>query len=247
MEFDIIDKININDLRYLNFKSFSFENIEYDPSWEFLFENKEIKLLLNSIEIELNKLDPQKILPEIPDIFNCFKLTKFPPSVIICGQDPYINKGEAMGLAFSVREATKIPPSLRNIFNEIKESNYIPSSNEPYKIPTNGNLTRWAEQGVLLLNSALTVELGSSSSHKLIWKNFSDLVIELICNKHSSMVFMLWGDHAKQKKKFIKTGNCILESSHPSPLSVTKGFKGCDHFRKCNDYLKSHNMSEINW
>lgn len=242
MNIEIIGNVDYKDIKYLNFKTFTFNDIEYDESWKFLFENKEIIEELNIIEKKLNYCDHRKILPKHDDIFNCFKLTKFPPNVIICGQDPYINENEGMGLAFSVNKNVKIPPSLKNIYLEIK--NCYPDS----QIPNHGDLSDWAKNGILLLNSALTVEKGLSSSHMEYWKNFSDIVIRLISEKQSGIVYMLWGKHSQEKKKLIdNTKNLILESSHPSPLSVSKGFNGCNHFKLCNSYLNTNGKLEIKW
>lgn len=163
---------------------------------------------------------------------------------VILGQDPYINPGEAMGLAFSVPEGVKVPRSLRNIFAEIEaEYPYISVDK------TNGNLTRWAKQGVLLLNTALTVEAGRSDSHKGHgWEIFTDNIITETDKKDSPVVFMLWGGNARKKAKLLRNKkHLVLESAHPSPLSASRGFFGNGHFRTCNEYLVKNGVEPINW
>lgn len=181
--------------------------------------------------------------PPLNKIFNFTFLTSFQEiKVVIIGQDPYHNVGQAMGLSFSVPNGVRIPPSLKNIFAELKED--IPD----FKIPSHGNLTKWAEQGVLLLNDVLTVLPNQPSSHaKIGWKIFTTRILELINENHKNVVFILWGSHAKQKAKFIdRSKHLVLESAHPSPFSFHL-FRGCRHFSKANSYLKSNNKEEINW
>jgi uracil-DNA glycosylase len=162
---------------------------------------------------------------------------------VILGQDPYHERGQAMGLSFSVPENIVFPPSLQNIFKEIEED---------LKITTlpDGNLERWAKQGVFLLNTTLTVREHIANSHQgKGWELFSDVVIKTISDKRENVVFILWGNNARSKKSLIDNSkHLILEAVHPSPLSANRGgFFGCRHFSKCNDYLQNHGFSPIDW
>ena len=195
--------------------------------------------LMNFIEDEYSKYT---IYPDKNNIYNALKLT--PPDkvkVVILGQDPYINKDQANGLSFSVQPGIVIPPSLRNIFREQRKDLGIIQ-------PNSGDLTKWAEQGVLLLNTTLTVRAGLSNSHQgKGWGIFTDSIIKYLGQKEN-IVFMLWGNNAKAKRKLIDSSkNLILEAAHPSPLSATRGFFGCQHFSKANNYLIEHNLSSIDW
>ena len=195
--------------------------------------------LMNFIEDEYNNYT---IYPDKNNIYNALKLT--PPDkvkVVILGQDPYINKDQANGLSFSVQPGIAIPPSLRNIFREQRKDLGIIQ-------PNSGDLTKWAEQGVLLLNTTLTVRAGLSNSHQgKGWGIFTDSIIKYLGQKEN-IVFMLWGNNAKAKRKLIDSSkNLILEAAHPSPLSATRGFFGCQHFSKANNYLIEHNLSPIDW
>lgn len=195
--------------------------------------------LMNFIEDEYSKYT---IYPDKNNIYNALKLT--PPDkvkVVILGQDPYINKDQANGLSFSVQPGIAIPPSLRNIFREQRKDLGIIQ-------PNSGDLTKWAEQGVLLLNTTLTVRAGLSNSHQgKGWGIFTDSIIKYLGQKEN-IVFMLWGNNAKAKRKLIDNSkNLILEAAHPSPLSATRGFFGCQHFSKANNYLIEHNLSPIDW
>jgi len=185
----------------------------------------------------------QQIYPPAKLIFNAFDACPWEKvNVVILGQDPYINPGQAHGLSFSVPDGMPKPPSLLNIFKEIQKETGQP-------IPASGNLLRWAEQGVLLLNSALTVRAGLSNSHAgKGWETFTDAVIRILSDKKSNLVFMLWGNFARQKAAFIDPArHLILESPHPSPMSVTRGFFGNDHFIKCNESLSHHGKNPIIW
>ena len=182
------------------------------------------------------------ISPKIENIFKAFEYCSFDETnVVIFGQDPYFQPGVANGLAFSVNKRTPIPHSLKNIFREIK--NDIGSLSN-----LDGDLGRWASQGVLLLNSSLTVEENKPGSHsKIGWNDFILDVINCL-NTKKGLVFILWGNDAKKyHKKINKKDNLILTSSHPSPLSAYKGFLGCRHFSKCNNYLIAHDKKPINW
>ena len=181
--------------------------------------------------------------PPINEIYTAFE--KCPLSelkVVILGQDPYHGKGQAHGLAFSVNDRVQYPPSLQNIFKEIKRDLGIPT-------PNSGNLVRWAGQGVLLLNTVLSVEEGKADSHKNIgWELFTDAVITAISQKKDNVIFLLWGNKAIIKKKLINLDKHeVLETSHPSPLSVYRGFEGCGHFSETNRILREKGLAEIQW
>ena len=203
--------------------------------------------LSQSFETPLSRVldelkNDKKIAPDINDIFKAFELCSFRSTkVVIFGQDPYFQKGYANGLAFSVSASHTIPASLMNIFKEIKSD--IGSLENK-----NGCLKNWASQGVLLLNSSLTVELLKPGSHANIgWHDFICDIVKIL-SKKKNIVFMLWGNHAKNFKNFIdEDKNLILTSAHPSPLSAYRGFFGNRHFSKCNEYLIRKNIAAINW
>jgi uracil-DNA glycosylase len=183
------------------------------------------------------------IYPKGALIFNAFNQTPFDNvSVVILGQDPYHNPGQAMGLSFSVPDGVKTPPSLVNIYKELNKDIGMP-------IPTTGNLTKWAQQGVLLLNAALTVRANEPASHsKIGWIDFTDEVIKIISNQKKEVVFLLWGNFAQQKQILIDaTKHKILKAAHPSPLSAHNGFFGCKHFSSTNQYLTEKNKNPIDW
>ena len=214
-----------------------------DNNWDDILKEEYNKSyfekLMNFIEDEYNNYT---IYPDRNNIYNALRLT--PPEkvkVVILGQDPYINKNQANGLSFSVQSGITIPPSLRNIFREQRKDLGIIQ-------PNSGDLTKWAEQGVLLLNTTLTVRAGLSNSHQgKGWGIFTDSIIKYLGQKEN-IVFMLWGNNAKAKRKLIDSSkNLILEAAHPSPLSATRGFFGCQHFSKANNYLIKHNLSPIDW
>ena len=183
------------------------------------------------------------VFPTMYNIFNSMKLTSFKDvKVVILGQDPYHEEGQAMGLAFSVPNGQKIPPSLVNIYKEIQnEYGVIPSNN--------GDLTGWAKQGVLLLNTVLTVREHYANSHKgKGWEEFTDGIIQKISSLKENVVFLLWGANARSKKKLIdQNKHLILETVHPSPLSAYNGFFGCNHFIKTNEYLEKNSIKPIDW
>ncbi len=183
------------------------------------------------------------IYPPMHDIFNALKYTSFENTrVVIFGQDPYHGKGQAHGLCFSVKEGTPPPPSLKNIFKELKNELNIPE-------PPTGELTGWAKQGVLLLNTTLTVREAAPQSHKgKGWEILTDKIIELINEKSTPVVFMLWGSNARAKKSIITNPNhLVLECAHPSPLSAYNGFFGCGHFYKANTFLAAAGEPTIDW
>ena len=185
----------------------------------------------------------QQVFPRGKEIFNAFSHCTFDNTkIVILGQDPYHGPGQAHGLSFSVREGLAFPPSLLNIFKEINRDLGL-------GIPSNGNLSRWADQGVLLLNATLTVRAHQAGSHQNKgWELFTDAVIRQIANEKENVVFMLWGAYAQKKAGFIDEERHLkLHSPHPSPLSAHRGFLGCGHFSKANAYLKSKGLEEISW
>lgn len=176
-------------------------------------------------------------------IFNAFAQTPFDSvKVVILGQDPYHEPGQAMGLSFSVPDGVPLPPSLRNIYAEIKNELGITP-------PASGDLTRWARQGVLLLNATLTVRQGQAASHQRHgWETFTDAAIQALANERTHLVFILWGAYAGQKAAFIDPKrHLVLRSAHPSPLSATRGFFNNHHFQLCNDYLSKNGLDPIQW
>lgn len=184
-----------------------------------------------------------EIFPPADEIFTAFNLTSYKDvKVLILGQDPYHNIGQAHGLAFSVRDGVGIPPSLRNIYKELNNDLGI-------KIPDTGYLVNWARQGIMLLNTTLTVRAHSPMSHsKIGWEIFTDKVIELIDQKEEPVVFILWGNHARSKKKLIKNNkHLIIESAHPSPLSASRGFFGTRPFSRVNKYLNENGVEAPTW
>ena len=185
----------------------------------------------------------QTIYPSMYDIFNAFKAVSYEDvKVVILGQDPYHGVGQAHGLCFSVKEGVKNPPSLQNIFKE-----YV--SDLGYPMPTTGCLQKWANNGVLLLNTVLTVRAGRAFSHtKQGWEIFTDNVIKILNQRQTPMVFLLWGGPARKKAQLITNKqHLILESAHPSPLSAYNGFFGCKHFSKANEFLRSRGLTEVDW
>ena len=184
------------------------------------------------------------IYPPQNEIFNAFKLTEFEQvKVVILGQDPYHGSNQAHGLAFSVKPNVPPPPSLVNMYKELA------TDIAGFQIPNHGYLVQWAQQGVLLLNTVLTVEQGQAHSHANFgWETFTDRVIAALNQQREHLVFLLWGSHAQKKGQFIdRERHCVLTAPHPSPLSAHRGFFGCHHFSKTNDYLRAHQIGEINW
>lgn len=184
-----------------------------------------------------------QVFPPADDIFNAFHLTPLSEvKVVILGQDPYHNVNQAHGLCFSVQPTVEIPPSLENIYKELHDDLGC-------KIPNNGYLVKWAKQGVLLLNTVLTVRAHQANSHQNIgWEQFTDAVIEILDQQDRPMVFLLWGKPAQRKKAMLHNPNhLILEAPHPSPLSAYRGFFGCRHFSKTNQFLEDHGLTPIDW
>ena len=184
----------------------------------------------------------KSIYPPKSAVFKAFEYCPFDQiKVVILGQDPYHNPGQAHGLSFSVPKGLKPPPSLKNIFKELQTDLQMP-------IPAHGDLTAWTQQGVLLLNACLTVEANLPASHQSKgWETFTDKVIRTISDKHTGVVFMLWGNFAKQKKHLIDAKHLVLEAAHPSPFSAYQGFFGCQHFSKANAFLSAHKKPIIDW
>jgi len=191
----------------------------------------------------LSLYDKKTIFPEKDNIFNALKLTDYNNvKVVIMGQDPYHGIGEAHGLSFSVQKGIKIPPSLQNIYKELEDDLGIPPK-------SHGDLSGWAKQGVLLLNAVLTVEKDKASSHKgMGWELFTDYIIKLLNNYPEPIVFILWGNFAREKKKYITNKkHLIIESSHPSPFSAYSGFFGSKPFSKANNFLIKNKKEPIDW
>ncbi|WP_424406394.1 uracil-DNA glycosylase [Pasteurella sp. PK-2025] len=184
------------------------------------------------------------VYPPATEVFSAFQLTEFEQvKVVILGQDPYHGPNQAHGLAFSVKPGIQPPPSLMNIYKELKQDI------DGFQIPNHGYLIPWAEQGVLLLNTVLTVEQGKAHSHANIgWETFTDHVIAVLNEQREHLVFLLWGSHAQKKGQFIdRQKHCVLTAPHPSPLSAHRGFLGCHHFSQANQYLEQQGVSPIQW
>ena len=184
------------------------------------------------------------IYPPQHEVFSAFKLTEFEQvKVVILGQDPYHGPNQAHGLAFSVKPGIAPPPSLMNMYKELS------ADIAGFQMPNHGYLIEWAEQGILLLNTVLTVEQGQAHSHANFgWETFTDRVIAALNEQREHLVFLLWGSHAQKKGQFIdRQKHCVLSAPHPSPLSAHRGFLGCRHFSKANAYLQAQNIAQINW
>ena len=219
-------------------------NLQLNSDWKtFLKEeikSDDFKKIISELSAERKH---HTIFPENEMIFNAFNQTNIDElKVVILGQDPYHGRGQAHGLSFSVPEGVKTPPSLRNIFQELKSDLNLPISN-------NGNLSTWAEQGVLLLNSILTVREKEAGSHQKIgWEIFTDSIIKKISNEKQGIIFLLWGAFAQKKSVLInEKKHYILTTTHPSPFSAYRGFLGCKHFSKTNEILIKNNKQPINW
>lgn len=213
---------------------------EWDEMLEEEFSSDYYKNLREFLKQEYSS---KTIYPNMHNIFNSMKHTSFENvKVVLLGQDPYHEEGQAMGLSFSVPKGIQKPPSLVNIFKEIQAELDIP-------IRDHGDLSGWADQGVLLLNTVLTVRAHSANSHKgKGWEQFTDSIIKKISDKKQGVVFLLWGANARSKKALIDTKkHLILECAHPSPLSAYNGFFGCGHFKKCNEYLIKQGKQPIDW
>ena len=219
--------------------------IDIEASWkQYLKSEFEKPYFAKLTENVRNEYKNGLCFPPAKLVFNAFNLCPFNKvKVVILGQDPYHELEQAMGLSFSVPDGVMPPPSLQNIYKEIHSDLGKP-------IPTSGDLTRWAKQGVLLLNATLTVRAHEANSHQALgWQNFTDAAIETINTHREHIVFMLWGGFARSKKRLIDTNrHCIIESVHPSPLSANRGgWFGQHQFSRCNAYLKQYGLGEIDW
>lgn len=219
-------------------------DIKIEPSWkEALSSEFDKDYFIKLTDFVRNEYSTKMIFPPASLIFNAFDQCPFDKvKVVIIGQDPYHGDGQAHGLCFSVNDGVAFPPSLLNIFKEIERD-------LGKQKPTSGNLTRWAQQGVLLLNATLTVQAHTAGSHQgRGWETFTDAVIHKLASEKEHIVFMLWGSYAQQKGAFIDSKrHKVLKSVHPSPLSAYRGFIGNNHFSLANQYLNEHNETEINW
>ena len=218
--------------------------VEFNNSWDILLKDEfEKPYYLNLRKFLVQEYKTQTIYPNMNDIFNALKYTDYKNvKVVMLGQDPYHQPNQAHGLCFSVKKGVKAPPSLQNMYKEIY-------AEYGYPIPDHGELTYWAEQGVLMLNTVLTVRESQPNSHKgMGWEVFTDNIISLLNMRPEPMVFLLWGANARAKTKLITNpSHLVLESAHPSPLSAYNGFFGNNHFKKANEFLKSKGLSEIDW
>lgn len=219
--------------------------IKLETSWKKRLEPEFHQEYMESLKGFLKNMYQNKkvIFPSGKEYFAALDLTPFDKvKVVIVGQDPYHGPGQAHGLCFSVKPGTRFPPSLNNIFKELRDDLGVP-------IPKQGCLTKWAEQGVLLLNSVLTVEQGKAASHQgQGWEQFTDRIIALLNEEKEHLVFVLWGSYAQKKAAFVdRKKHLVIESVHPSPLSSHRGFFGSKPFSKINNYLRLHGIKEIDW
>ena len=223
----------------------SEKNIQIDDSWKIALADEFGKPYFKELRhfLATEKHSGKTIYPPGSLIFNAFNSTPFNKvRVVILGQDPYHGDGQAHGLCFSVQHGVKPPPSLVNIYKELK-------SDVGFEIPAHGNLQKWTEQGVFLLNAMLTVEANQPASHqKKGWEEFTNAVIQKLSKERSGLIFLLWGNFAQQKAVLIdETKHTILKAAHPSPFSAHNGFFGCKHFSKTNEILKAKGEKEIDW
>ena len=224
--------------------SFECMDVKIAPSWKKrLSEEFDKTYFTQLIDFVKQEYQTQTVYPPGKEIFRAFDCCDFDDvKVVIIGQDPYHGVGQANGLCFSVRDGIKMPPSLVNIFKELYKDVGKP-------IPQSGDLEHWAKQGVLLLNATLTVRSSSPGSHQNKgWESFTDAAIKKISDEKENVVYLLWGAYAQKKGEFInRQKNLVLMSAHPSPFSADRGFFGCKHFSKANEYLKSKGIGEISW
>lgn len=221
------------------------ERFMLEESWQQVLGTEFDKPYMQQLRLFLRSEKDQKkiIYPRTAEVFQAFALTPLTQvKVVILGQDPYHGAGQAHGLCFSVQPGVRPPPSLVNIYKELQSDLGIPPAQH-------GCLINWARQGVLLLNSVLTVEQGRAASHQGHgWEQFTDRVIEILNETLQGIVFLLWGSYAHRKGQFIHTDrHCVLKTTHPSPFSAHQGFLGCKHFSKTNDYLQSVQKTAIDW
>lgn len=219
-------------------------NVKIAEDWKALLADEfEKPYFTELVEFVREEYGSRQIFPRGSNIFRAFDKCPFDKlKVVIIGQDPYHGEGQANGLCFSVNDGVQFPPSLRNIFQEVESDTGAP-------IPTSGNLDRWAEQGVLLLNAVLTVRAHEAASHAgRGWEQFTDAVVRAIAARREGVVYMLWGSYAQRKGAIADPArNCILKAVHPSPLSAYRGFFGCRHFSQANDYLVARGQEPIVW
>ena len=220
-------------------------DVKIEDSWKEVLktEFKQPYFMQIVTHLKTEKAVGKTIYPLGSNIFNAFNYTPFDKvKVVILGQDPYHGPGQAMGLSFSVPVGVTIPPSLLNIYKELRNDVGMP-------IPTTGDLTHWAKQGVLLLNAVLTVRANEPASHaKIGWMNFTDAVIQKISEQKEGVVFLLWGKFAQEKQNLIdQLKHHVLKAAHPSPFSADKGFFGCQHFSRTNQYLLKQGQDPIDW
>jgi uracil-DNA glycosylase len=219
-------------------------NVLIDNDWKQLLEEDfHMPYYLHLRQFLKNEYEQERIFPKMNDLYQAFKLTPYEKvKVVILGQDPYHGEGQAHGLSFSVQPGVSIPPSLRNIFKELHTDIGCP-------IPTQGSLLKWAQEGVLLLNTVLSVREGNAHSHKgMGWEKLTDRVISLLNDRSKPVVFILWGRPAQAKAQLIDSSkHKIIEAPHPSPLSAHRGFFGSKPFSKANQYLQEQNQSPIQW
>lgn len=220
-------------------------DVDLDPSWlkplAAEFEQPYMQRLYTFLSSEAKA--GKAIFPSVNERFAAFHYAPLEKvKVVILGQDPYHGEGQAHGLCFSVKPGVAVPPSLKNIYKELHAELDLP-------VPSHGDLTAWAEQGVLLLNSVLSVESGKAASHQgRGWEIFTDRVIEVLSRDRDGVVFLLWGNYAQRKGAIIDSArHYVLKTSHPSPLSAYRGFFGCGHFSMTNDYLQGIGIGPINW
>ena len=218
--------------------------VQIGNDWDEILEGEFSKEYYLKLRAFLKKeYSTYKIHPDMYDIFNALKWTSYKDTkVVILGQDPYHEENQAHGLAFSVKKGIQIPPSLLNMYKEL-------NSELGLYIPNNGYLEKWAKEGVLLLNASLTVRNGVANSHRNKgWEAFTSRVIELLNSRTDPVIFLLWGNNAKEKKELITTPkHYVLPAAHPSPLSASRGFFGCGHFKKTNEILKSLGKTPVDW
>ena len=221
------------------------DTIKLEQSWKSRLALEFGKPYMQSLkQFLINEKQQNKIIyPKSSDIFAALDLTPFEQvKVVVLGQDPYHGPDQAHGLCFSVQSGVRTPPSLINVYKELNADLNLP-------IPSNGCLSHWAEQGVLLLNAVLTVQAHQAASHQgKGWEQFTDSIIHKLNDECENLVFVLWGSYAQKKAQFVDTKkHLVLKAPHPSPLSAHRGFLGCRHFSQCNDYLKSHGIEPIDW
>ena len=220
-------------------------NIKIEESWKNVLAGEFDSIYFERLATFVRSAYAKGIVyPPAKNIFEAFNRTPFDKvKVVILGQDPYHEPNQAHGLCFSVQDGVRLPPSLINIYKELEAEYGTQFLNR------NGDLSHWAEQGVLLLNATLTVEAGNAGSHQgKGWEIFTDAAIAKLSEQRENLVFMLWGGYARRKGAVIdRRRHLVLECAHPSPLSVYRGFFGCNHFKKANEYLTAHSLAPINW